>query len=235
MSAGKVEAIYADMARLLLYPIYNPVDWLAPSYFPEQLERGYGISYSSATIPGYKLKAHQFVGGEERTFSLSLLFDSENRGDADEAVTDPSTVDAWFDRNVPTFGHARSFDIGAGLEGEPVFRLALFRGSVAFDVLIKRAETRTARFSKLGRPMRVTAQLELVLHDPLVFRSPFKRVRKAVRPSARETGFFSEIPGDFAGWVLTPKGPDAEAKKWRESYLTEVNRKLEARNAPSPE
>lgn len=213
------EAWHGSLGRLMLMPVDDPADWLAPTYFPESIDRTYGVQYASATLPGHKTKAHQFVSGDERGLTLSLLFDSERRHGGDAAYTHPRHVEAWCDRNLPTFGPGMAFEPGTALKGRPAFRIVMFRSLVAFDVIIQRASVRTTELSREGVPTRVTMDVDAVRHDPLVFRNAWMRTRKAVRPSIRETAPFSEVPGDFAGYILTPGGTDPD----REAYLAKVD------------
>lgn len=205
--------------RLLIYPVDDPTDWLSPTYFPESLERTFGATYTSVGIPGYKLKAHQFVGGDDRGYAMELLFDFQSRdgglGRSDAKMTDPAWVEQWFEHNVPMMLGRSAFDPVAPstLTGHPVHRLVLFDRMFSIDVIIRSATLRTVMFSEAGEPTRVRAELEMTVHDDLVYRNPWRRDRFKKPKLYSAAGLYPELPAESAGWVLSPARSDAEGRR----------------------
>ena len=159
-------------SRLAIFPSDNEVDVLYAHFFPTETEQTYAMEFASATIPGTAMPVYQWVGGQERPFPLTLLFDDER---PKLGGSSPVQAKAWLDRNVPPF------DPGPVVGGQivarfrPVFTITLFQGYTAFEVLIRRVQATVEQYRKGGDPSRLRLQIDAVRFESLIYEDPWRR------------------------------------------------------------
>ena len=118
-------------------------------YNPEEFEYGYSADYAVVKAPGSPHPVYQFVGGNERTITTTLLIDGRENGGF-------QTVKDWF----YFFGPYHPVNAGSNSFNPPP--MALFAiGWFVKKVIIRDVNWRVIMFDKNLNPLRVELDLTM--------------------------------------------------------------------------
>jgi hypothetical protein len=134
------------------------------TFNPNELSIEKTNQYAETQIPGLPSSTFQFIKGGARTLTMDLFFDTYEKHDHTEALTDVRTltdkITGW--ESSSSSGNERGkglMDIDSHLHAPPLCRFVW--GSFVFRCIIERVTKKFTMFLSSGTPVRATLNITL--------------------------------------------------------------------------